>query len=175
MNLWRMIFGGGGVTGVIDAGTRAVSVVRGDQGARDEQQLAARTATLGQYAAEFSTTPRGWFSVFVDGLNRLPRPVLAFSTIALFAFAMVDPVAFSARMQGIALIPEPLWWLMGTIVAFYFGAREASHFRAARAPDPAAVAAVRQAVNAINPPDLSPPQPATKNAALEDWRSEAAT
>jgi len=26
-------------------------------------------------------------------------------------------------MQGIALVPEPLWWLMGAIVSFYFGAR----------------------------------------------------
>ncbi len=37
---------------------------------------------------------------------------------------MVDPVWFSARMQGIALVPEPLWWLMGAIVGFYFGARQ---------------------------------------------------
>lgn len=26
-------------------------------------------------------------------------------------------------MQGIALVPEPLWWLLGVIVSFYFGAR----------------------------------------------------
>ncbi|HKL06334.1 MAG TPA: 3TM-type holin, partial [Roseovarius sp.] len=26
-------------------------------------------------------------------------------------------------MQGIALVPEPLWWLLGAIVSFYFGAR----------------------------------------------------
>ncbi|MEM7692166.1 MAG: 3TM-type holin, partial [Pseudomonadota bacterium] len=30
---------------------------------------------------------------------------------------------FSERMQGIALVPEPLWWLLGVIVSFYFGAR----------------------------------------------------
>lgn len=30
---------------------------------------------------------------------------------------------FAARMQGIALVPEPLWWLLGVIVSFYFGAR----------------------------------------------------
>lgn len=175
MSILKMIFGGGGVTGVIDAGTRAVATVRGDQGARDEQQLATRTATLDQIAAEFGRAPKNWFDSFVDGLNRLPRPVLAFSTVALFAYAMIDPVSFSARMQGIALIPEPLWWLMGTIVAFYFGAREASHFRAARGPDPAAVAAVQAAVQAIQPPDTSTPEPATQNAALLDWKNEAAT
>ncbi len=36
---------------------------------------------------------------------------------------MVDPLWFAARMQGIALVPEPLWWLLGVIVSFYFGAR----------------------------------------------------
>jgi hypothetical protein len=36
---------------------------------------------------------------------------------------MVDAVWFAARMQGMALVPEPLWWLMGAIVSFYFGAR----------------------------------------------------
>jgi len=26
-------------------------------------------------------------------------------------------------MQGLALVPEPLWWLLGAVVSFYFGAR----------------------------------------------------
>ena len=32
-------------------------------------------------------------------------------------------------MQGLALVPEPLWWLLGAIVSFYFGARELHHQR----------------------------------------------
>lgn len=36
---------------------------------------------------------------------------------------MIDPLLFTARMQGLALVPEPLWWLLGVIVSFYFGAR----------------------------------------------------
>ncbi len=48
---------------------------------------------------------------------------MAFGTIGLCVAAMVDPVWFAARMQGIALVPEPLWWLLGAIVSFYFGAR----------------------------------------------------
>jgi hypothetical protein len=59
----------------------------------------------------------------IDGLNRLPRPALALGTLGLFVSAMVDPVWFASRMQGVALVPEPLWWLMGAIVSFYFGAR----------------------------------------------------
>ncbi len=36
---------------------------------------------------------------------------------------MVDPIWFASRMQGLALVPEPLWWLLGAIASFYFGAR----------------------------------------------------
>lgn len=78
---------------------------------------------LAQYAAEFALPRPGWFDRLMDGLNRLPRPALALGTLALFGAAMVDPLWFAARMQGIALVPEPLWWLLGVIVTFYFGAR----------------------------------------------------
>jgi hypothetical protein len=70
------------------------------------------------------------FDRFVDGLNRLPRPLLAFGTLGLFAAAMVDPIWFASRMQGLALVPEPLWWLVGAIISFYFGARYQAHGQA---------------------------------------------
>ena len=76
-----------------------------------------------QYGAEYSVARRGWFDRFMDGLNRLPRPALALGTLGLFISAMINPLWFSERMQGIALVPEPLWWLLGVIVSFYFGAR----------------------------------------------------
>ena len=42
---------------------------------------------------------------------------------------MVDPTRFAARMVGLNAVPEPLWWLLGAVVAFYFGARESYYFR----------------------------------------------
>lgn len=81
------------------------------------------------FAAESARAPIGRFGRFVDGLNRLPRPMMALGTIGLFVYAMVDPAGFGARMQGLAFIPEPLWWLLGSIVGFYFGARELYHHR----------------------------------------------
>jgi len=88
--------------------------------ARDQERAAA---SLAQLAAEFDLSQRGLFDRMIDGLNRLPRPAMALGTIGLFAAAMVDPIWFAERMQGIALVPEPLWWLLGAIVSFYFGAR----------------------------------------------------
>ncbi len=78
---------------------------------------------MSQYGAEFAIARQGAFDRFMDGINRLPRPLLALGTLGLFIAAMVNPLWFSERMQGIALVPEPLWWLLGVIVSFYFGAR----------------------------------------------------
>jgi hypothetical protein len=92
-----------------------------DKGA--QRSVDMQGATLKQFAAEFAHPRKGLFDRFIDGINRLPRPMLALGTIGLFVSAMFDPAWFSSRMAGIALVPEPLWWLMGAIVSFYFGAR----------------------------------------------------
>lgn len=90
----------------------------GSQRAQEVQVQAMR-----QFGAEYSVARQGGFDRFMDGLNRLPRPLLALGTLGLFVSAMVEPLWFAERMQGIALVPEPLWWLLGVIVSFYFGAR----------------------------------------------------
>lgn len=91
--------------------------------AGEVRDAARAQAALEQFAREFAQPQRGLFDRVIDGLNRLPRPALALGTLGLFVSAMTEPVWFAERMQGIALVPEPLWWLMGAIVSFYFGAR----------------------------------------------------
>jgi len=86
-------------------------------------------ATMETAAAEFQYAGPGLFDRAINGLNRLPRPLLALGTLGLFAFAMIDPAAFAARMVGLDAVPEPLWWLLGAIVSFYFGARELHYVR----------------------------------------------
>lgn len=87
------------------------------------RDAALRQAALSQFGAEFAQLRPGWFDRAVDAANRLPRPLMALGTLGLFVSAMADPVWFASRMQGIALVPEPLWWLLGAVVSFYFGAR----------------------------------------------------
>ncbi len=87
------------------------------------RSVALQQATLAQLGAEFAVPRQGGFDQFMDGVNRIPRPALVLGIIALFVSAMFDPIWFAARMQGLALIPEPLWWLLGIVVSFYFGAR----------------------------------------------------
>ena len=94
-----------------------------------ELSAEAQMAALRQLGEEYQHPALSWFDRLVNGLNRLPRPFLAFGTLGLFTYAMVDPEAFAKRMVGLNAVPEPLWWLLGAIVAFYFGARETHYFR----------------------------------------------
>lgn len=127
---------------------------------RMELSAEAQARALEQLAAEYRLPPEGWFDRAINGLNRLPRPLLAFGTIGLFTYAMVDPLAFAHRMAGLNAVPDPLWWLLGAVVAFYFGARETHYFR--NRPGPALLPLPVAEASA-------PPKP-DENAALDDWR-----
>lgn len=113
-----MVFGGGR-----NAVVETVELFRenSDKGARRAAGIQGQA--MGQLAAESKPGRRSVFDAVMDGVNRIPRPALALGTLGLFVSAMVDPIWFAERMQGVALVPEPLWWLLGVIVSFYFGAR----------------------------------------------------
>ena len=141
-----------------------------------------------QFGAEFMVPRKGWFDRFMDGLNRLPRPALALGTLGLFIAAMVEPLWFAERMQGSALVPEPLWWLLGVIVSFYFGARhqvKSQEFQreiagtVSRVPEVLRnIDDIREALPAEHSPAAAPQAvllapvkeaDAEANAALADW------
>ena len=72
-------------------------------------------------------------------------------------------------MAGLALVPEPLWWLLGAIVSFYFGARHQSKSFEIRAQDmqkQAQTIAQTLQANAIKPI-----RAIHKNAAVTEWRN----
>ena len=79
---------------------------------------------------------------------------MAFGVLDPFVAAMLDPIWFVDRMAGLSLVPEPLWWLLGAIVSFYFGARHQSKSFEIRAKDiqkQAETIAQRIQTNAVNP------------------------
>ncbi|MEP5732578.1 MAG: holin family protein [Sulfitobacter sp.] len=116
--MFTLVFGGGG-----NVVRDTVEVFRENAEAGAQRNATMQGQAMAQFGAEFVAPRKGMFDRFMDGLNRLPRPALALGTLGLFVSAMVNPLWFSERMQGIALVPEPLWWLLGVIVSFYFGAR----------------------------------------------------
>jgi hypothetical protein len=101
----------------------------GNRAERDVHDHERYLKSLGQLSEEFRHPSLGRFDQLVNGMNRLPRPFMATGTLGLFGYSMVDPQGFAARMQGLSHVPEPLWWLLGAIVSFYFGARELHHYR----------------------------------------------
>ena len=125
---------------------------------RMELSAEAQMAALRQLGAEYENPSLGWFDRLVNGINRLPRPLLAFGTIGLFVYAMTDPVEFAQRMVGLNAVPEPLWWLLGAVVAFYFGARETHYFRN------------RPVMMPVGLGETSQPA-ADENPAISDWRA----
>lgn len=113
-----MVFGGGG-----SAVRETIEVFRENTEAGAQRTADFRQAALAQHASEFQIERKGRFDRFMDGLNRMPRPVLVLSILGLFIAAMISPLWFAERMQGLALVPEPMWWFFGVVVSFYFGGR----------------------------------------------------
>ncbi|WP_424932523.1 holin family protein [Amaricoccus macauensis] len=143
---------GGAVGGVAE-------VFVGNAAEQDQADLERIKGTLDQYKAEYSRPPLGPFDRFVEGLNRLPRPMLAIGTLLLFVYAMADPQGFSERMTGLNLIPDQLWWLLGAIVSFYFGARELHHFRTQQKARPSKTQAITKTLSVTRSSDGAEPTP----------------
>ncbi len=175
--LLNLLFGGGR-----NLVKDTAEVFRENAEAAGQREAGLRNASLRQFAAEFTLPRRGRFDRFMDGLNRLPRPALALGTLGLFLSAMYDPVWFAARMQGIALVPEPLWWLLGAIVSFYFGARhqaKGQEFQRSIAETMTRVGGVTQNLRALealqagagvkNDPEAV--EDNAPNPALTEWRA----
>lgn len=93
-------------------------------------------------AARLSANPavagKGRYDRLIDAANRLPRPLLAYGTVALFALALLAPATFERAMASLDRMPEELWWLLGAVLIGHFGAREAHHLRHRPAAEPPA-------------------------------------
>ncbi|WP_430464237.1 holin family protein [Tabrizicola sp.] len=162
MGVISQIFGGPAAISSLGQAAKGVAEVLTPSATRRmELSAEAQMAALSQLRDEYQMPALGWFDRMVNGLNRLPRPFLAFGTIGLFVYAMADPQGFAARMVGLNAVPEPLWWLLGAVVAFYFGARETHYFRSR----PGVFGLPSGAVQVTAPVQDEP------NAALQDWQA----
>ncbi len=165
--LFGMLFGSG--QNVVKD---TVEVFQENAEAAAVREAVYRGDALHQFAAEFAVARKGMFDRFMDGLNRVPRPLMALGTIGLFVAAMLDPIWFASRMQGIALVPEPLWWLLGAIVSFYFGARyqvKSQDFQSSIAQTMARAGQVVGNLSALQALESGAEQ--SNNPALNDWRA----
>lgn len=175
MGVIDLIFGSlfGGGRNVIK---ETAEVFRVNKEAEAERGSAYAQAALQQFAAEFQHPKKSLFDRVIDGLNRLPRPAMALGVLGLMVAAMVDPIWFASRMQGIALVPEPMWWLLGAVVSFYFGARhqaKGQEFQRSIAATMANAPQVTRNIGALEALNAGSGQTQTgENPALDAWRAE---
>lgn len=91
-----------------------------DKDSSQEIQL-SKEIMLAEYQA--SANRKDFFTVFVDGLNRLVRPTFSYGTIAFFVWAVFDPIQFTISMQALSLVPDFMYGIFLTIIGFWFGGR----------------------------------------------------
>ena len=165
MGLIGKVIGGAEATKALGGAVEGVAEVFTPNATRRmENSAEMQRAAMEAMAAEFQYDRPGLFDRLITGLNRLPRP--------LFAFAMLDPVGFGQRMAGLTHVPEPLWWLLGAIVSFYFGARELHYFRT---PGRRAEQHSRSVLERLRPrrePAPVAPPGTGSNSAISAWRAE---
>ena len=94
---------------------------------------------------------------------------MAFGVLGLFITAMVDPIWFADRLAGLSLVPEPLWWLLGAIVSFYFGARHKSKSFEIRAQN--MQKQVETIAQTLQTNAIKPVRAIHENAAVTEWRN----
>ena len=142
-------------------------------------------ASLQQFAAEFHARQNrtAWDS-FIDGLNRLPRPLITLGILGFFVVAPLDPMRFLQIATAYEMMPDGFWALLSIIIAFYFGGRlqiknqdmavKSGTLAAARQ-----IAAARRELNALDQDDEPPlvagrsqsgPAP---NRVVQAWRRQA--
>ncbi len=84
----------------------------------------ADAAALQQFAAEFAQRQnRTWWDSFVDGLNRLPRPLMALWALWVLIWTPIDPTYMSAVYASYGVIPQTVAAIVLLIVTFFFGGR----------------------------------------------------
>lgn len=157
--------------GMIDSVT---TWTRGVRPIEMAEAIRARAEEAGPPPAVRGLRPgaRQGFDRIVDALNRLPRPILTFGTLALLATAVIVPDWFTGRMEALSRLPEGIWWIVGAVLGLHFGARAQDKAQEAkreeapvpeRAGTPAAAAPRGDAVLALGALRTGP------NAALEEW------
>lgn len=94
---------------------------------KDQDQQAHDRFVTGQqvYSAEFAQRKnRTIWDSFWDGINRMPRPVIVITIFSYFGLAYFNQIEFQKLNIALDTVPEKMWWIMTSIVSFYFVSRE---------------------------------------------------
>lgn len=101
-----------------------VTKVFGNKEKRDDAVSSEQGKVLDQFAAEFHHgAGRTWFDSLIDGLNRLPRPLLFGYCFTMLMWPLFEPESFSIAMNSYTIMPEWLVQFIFGVTAVYVGGR----------------------------------------------------
>jgi hypothetical protein len=96
----------------------------GNKEKREDAAAIAQGKVLDQYASEFSYRDnRTMWDSFVDGFNRLPRPVGFTLTLWLFVWPIWDLESFLSAMKAYEAFPEWMGVLIISVWGFYYAGK----------------------------------------------------
>lgn len=134
-------FGRGVVSPITDTVVHLKGSKREQETHLNEEQMAVYQMAAAENMADRPN--RTIWDSFIDGLNRLPRPLFAFGALWMLYWPIHDPAQFAVAMQGYALLPMWLAAVIGQIILFFFGGRMLDKFTGNKTgPTPEQVKAV---------------------------------
>ena len=104
---------------------------------------------------------------FIDGFNRLPRPLLTVAILGFFLVAPLYPDAFLKVAAAYAKMPHGFWALLSVVVGFYFTGRMQSKGHALRIHEMLEAGLEKPGDDRFDDPDV-PPMEVHYQAALVD-------
>lgn len=121
-NILTSLFTGGKEMAEVFVGNKEKQGER--QHEEDMADIGRELASVKQFSDEFHARQnRTWWDSFVDGLNRLPRPLLTIAVLSFFVLAPIAPERFLIIAKSFELLPPGYWALLSVIIGFYFGGR----------------------------------------------------
>lgn len=101
---------------------KAISKIFGNKEKREKYAADERAAVYSQFAAEFGHS-KTWWDSFIDGVNRLPRPLMTFGIIFMFVYCWVNPLGFINGATALQAMPKEGWYILGIVVSFWFAGK----------------------------------------------------
>lgn len=110
-------------SGGAQAATTLVEAIRGNVENAAQRGADFDVAALQQFAAEFANPRESAFDRIVNGLNRLPRPLIVLGVLALLIMPVARPSLAAEVFTAWAIIPNPVWVIVTVVITFFFGGR----------------------------------------------------
>lgn len=128
------------IAGIFNGAGRLWGSIFGSKETTEKNISREKTTAQEALVEEARSTMRrtDFFTVFVEGINRLVRPTFSYGTVAFFVWAVYDPINFTISMQALALVPDFMYGIFLTIVGFWFGGRIVEKYADAKLRGPSA-------------------------------------